>query len=631
MSFLVQDDIDINTRGTETLGTTSSPLHRQLSEPPTLQSTSIQQVGAVDTHPSLKCSWCNESFESSKSHTTSPADDLRQHMLTSHPEAAKIDLDRDVVDETPYNESGLEEAEQATPLEALNRRREALIIEKRLGALWNINDVQKFTDDYDGKDEDLPVSWKKAFGDFERPRPYETETVPSGSFLPITKPEIYIDILKNPESHTTEELYAITANTARALRVWQDEYFAIDKLSRRATRRPLKKAANPRKLGDPRVFEDKKEAMLYGYKHDPRESKIGFQDPFVQGGFKPTPTQLKRMKLNATDPSNIDGWKPITIGGVDYIPGLRPPSKPAPKKRPVDIDTANASGTTNGVDRESDGRPKRITRFGGFRNPVTRESSQVQTEPSTPALSPTSARGKRSKSRAASLAPQLPVHPASPKPSAPSPRTLHPAKVLTLKISTPIPVPSTAPQTPTTPSQSRRSVTQEPASTPLYEDPLLDPKNQLKIQRSKNPKRTEAMIIHWAKFNHEGRTRNPKRTKAQIEADRAEAERKGNVATKTATGRKRRSDSKNPTGAENQDISARKVRRVAKNTLVPAIPEKVEPSTATYPTVQPQPELRRSEPLMGPLSVPTPPPVRYSPYGGQVYQISYNQPGHHRQ
>ncbi|KKZ60101.1 hypothetical protein EMCG_00792 [[Emmonsia] crescens] len=630
MSFLVQDDIDIGARGTETPRSPSSPLRRQHSEPPRPPSASIKSAPVADSHPSLKCAWCNELFQSSKPHTTTPAEALRQHMFIAHPEVAKFSLvEQDAADETPLTESGLDEAEQVSRIEAFARQREDVIVERRLDAFWNINDVQKFTDDYDGEDEDLSVSWKNIFGDFERPKPYETESVAKGNFLPITKPEIYVDILKDPESHTTEELYALTANTARALRVWQDEYLAIDKLSKRATRHSLKKVVNPRKLEDPLVFEDKKEAMLYGYKHDPRESKIGCQDPFVQGGFKPTPTQLKRLKLNAADPFNIDGWKPITINGVEYIPGIRPPSKPVPKKKPMDMDTADASGTTNGVDREIDGRPKRITRFGGFRHPLTRETSQVQTEPSSPVSAPTPARVKRPKSRATSTTPQLPFRPTSPKVSTPTARTIPPVKSLTVKLSTSgVPVAATAPETPTTPTHSRRSVTRDRASTPLYEDPLLDPKNQLKIQQSKNPKRTEAMIIHWAKFNHEGRTRNPKRTKAQIEADKAEAEKQGDAAVKAAPARKRRSDSRSG-GLESQDIPPKKVKRVGKGTLVPATHEKVEP-TEPYQIVQPQSELRRPEHLMNPLSVPTHPQVRYSPYGGQVYQISYNQGGHHQ-
>ncbi|EDN08081.1 hypothetical protein I7I51_03971 [Histoplasma capsulatum] len=628
MSFLAQDDINIGAEGAEAPKSPSCSFRWQHSDPPRPSSASIQFTPAVNSRSSLKCVWCGELFQSSDEPTTLPAEVLREHIAIAHPEVAKLSLvEQDATDETPPTESVLDEAEQTNRIEAFARQREAAIVERRLDLLWNINAVEKFTDDYDGEEEGLPSFWKTAFGDFERPKPYEQETVAKGKFLPITKAEIYIDILKEPESHTTEELYAITANTALALRVWQDEYVAIDKLSKRATRRSLKKVANPRKLEEPLVFEDKKEAMLYGYKHDPRESKIGYQDPFLQGGFKPTPAQLKRLKLNAAESPNIDGWTPIKINGVEYIPGIRPPSKPAPKKKPVEVDTADTSGISNGVDREVDGRPKRITRFGGFRHPLTRETSQVQTEPSSPVSGPTSAKVKRSKSRATSTTPQPPSQPISLKPSTPTTRPIPPVRSLTVKLATSgAPAITTRPVTPTATATvpSKPPVTGERAPTPLYEDPLLDPKNQLKIQQSKNPKRTEAMIIHWAKFNHEGRTRNPKRTKAQMEADKAEAEKQGGV--KAGPGRKRRSISKSR-GADNQDTPVKKAKRIAKGTRIPVTHEKVEPPEP-YHIVPPQSELRRPEHLINPLSAPTHPQARYSPYGGQVYQINYHQGNH---
>ncbi|EER43108.1 conserved hypothetical protein [Histoplasma capsulatum H143] len=541
MSFLAQDDINIGAEGAEAPKSPSCSFRWQHSDPPRPSSASIQFTPAVNSRSSLKCVWCGELFHSSDEPTTLPAEVLREHMAIAHPEVAKLSLvEQDATDGTPPTESVLDEAEQTNRLEAFARQREAAIVERRLDLLWNINAVEKFTDDYNGEDEGLPSFWKTAFGDFERPKPYEKETVAKGKFLPITKAEIYIDILKEPESHTTEELYAITANTARALRVWQDEYVAIDKLSKRATRRSLKKVANPRKLEEPLVFEDKKEAMLYGYKHDPRESKIGYQDPFLQGGFKPTPAQLKRLKLNAAESPNIDGWTPIKINGVEYIPGIRPPSKPAPKKKPVEVDTADTSGITNGVDREVDGRPKRITRFGGFRHPLTRETSQVRTEPSSPVSGPTSAKVKRSKSRATSTTPQPPSQPISLKPTTPATRPI------------------------------------------------------------------------------------PPRTKAQMEADKAEAEKQGGV--KAGPGRKRRSISKSR-GADNQDIPAKKAKRIAKGTRIPVTHEKTEPPEP-YHIVPPQPELRPPEHLINPLSAPTHPQARYSPYGGQVYQINYHQGNH---
>ncbi|PGH10188.1 hypothetical protein AJ80_07547 [Polytolypa hystricis UAMH7299] len=540
MALVVQDDIDIGARGTtSTPGTPSSHVRRQLSEPPQPQSNPIQDTPGADASRSVKCLWCGEGFEASTAPgAISPAEALRQHMWDAHPNVAKFSLvDQDPNNEIASGESALDEAAPLDSLQQLSRHNEAIDVERRLSSFWNVDNVHQFTDDYDGEDDGIPELWKEEFDAIERPKAYETEIVADGKFLPITKSEIYTDILKNPETLSTEKLYAITANTAHALKIWQDEYLAIDKLTKRATRNSLKKTSNPRKFEDPQVFEDKKEAALYGYKYDAKESRIGCQDPFIQGGFKPTPTQLKKMKANNPKSRNIDGWAPTVINGVEYIPGMRQPEKPV-KRKAADIDVGvNGIGET---EYEENGRPKRITRFGGFRNPQTRETSQAATEPSSPVTAaptpvPTPApatRGRRPRrpiSRGMSTTPQLTIPPpalatatAPTLAYAPSPIGQPVARGATE-------VPITKSTSPTAPRSQTR------ASTPVYENPLLDPKNQLKIQQSKNPKRTEAMIIHWAKFNSEGRTRNPKRTKAQIEADRAEAEKRGDTS-KTTTG-----------------------------------------------------------------------------------------------
>ena len=98
---------------------------------------------------------------------------------------------------------------------------------------------------------------------------------------------------------------------------------AIDKLNKLTTR-SSKHTPDPRKPEPPAVFEDKKEAALYGYRYEPKA--IGRQDPFIQGGFKPTGVQTRRMnaKVDPNDP-NPDNWPTISRFGVDYIPKFRDP------------------------------------------------------------------------------------------------------------------------------------------------------------------------------------------------------------------------------------------------------------------------------------------------------------------
>ncbi|KAI5287435.1 hypothetical protein KEM54_006001 [Ascosphaera aggregata] len=554
-------------------------------------------------------------------------------------------------------------------------------VERRLSRFWTVNRVTNFTDAYnddndDSNDDDnddgssssstddelqyheagygkksLPKLWKSAFKDFERPQPYECTKVPRGRFLPITKPEIYMDMLRDPESLSPEQLYALTANTAAALKAWQDEYFAIDNTIKLVTRQFQKKISDPRQPEQhATVWEDKKEALLYGFKHDPNHQLIGHQDPFIQGGFKPTAIQAKRMKEKAKDSNNVDGWTPIARDGRLYIPGMRQPAKPSSRRKFASNDTstktvtraaqsaaaaaaaaaastsasaatatANATGgptaTPSAVPLEPvttstvDMRLVRKTRFGGGRHPAVSEKidkplaktnqqqSTTKTTAAAPATTPatttttTTTRGRRGRPPAQPQAQQPEVKEEariSPKEESQKRDAAEAASILTSLNEVTMPVPTemqqrngpllvreeqqmvdimqrpaesvektlpeqpferqllpppptttttaaaaaaamtatlaaisvettaSGPEAPSAPPKTE--VSQSPRPTLPLCNPLLDPKNQEKIRLSKNPKRTEAMIMHWAKFNSEGRMRNPKRTKAQIEA-----------------------------------------------------------------------------------------------------------------
>lgn len=413
--------------------------------------------------------------------------------------------------------------------------------EKRLAPVWNLHNVKHFTEDYNGDKEDLSSMWKSNFGtDIQRPMPYEQDNIRSFHFLPITKSELYIDILRNPSTLSTEKLYAATSNAAQALKVWQDEYLAIEKLLNHATHQPKK--SDPRRLLDPRVFEDKKEAMLYGYKHDPKETSIGIQDPFLQGGFKPNTAQTRKILANTANPENPDGWTPTVIDGVEYIPGIRPSDdKPSTRRR----------GTRTDLHSSEDRRSQRTTRYNGVKHPTTMEVSDGVAPPHPPTVNPPRKRRGRPPAREkAALAQQAaegnpPVKRryrkrnrtstvqsgSNPSPAITSPPLLHPPEM---------PPSTSAPHQPQLFSGPGMSNT-------FYNDPLLDAKSQEKIQQSRNPRRTEAMIRHWAKFNSEGRTRNPKRTKAQIEAAKTEADKQQEG---TGSKRKRSKSTKAPMSSE---------------------------------------------------------------------------------
>lgn len=511
MASLPQDDIEVGTRSGRSSDSPTGRLRRRQSEPLQAPSGSDSEIRSP-----VKCIWCGEEFPFSGPDTGS---NLRNHMRDMHPDAAKDPVNKITTEQTAPLES-----DQESNLLQPPAGQETLSTEDIIASRWKMNNVQNFSADYEGDVTGLVSMWEAIFDGFERPQAYESATAPPGKFLPMTDPNIYVDILKDPNSHSNDELYAITSNAAQALKVWQDEYHYLDKLIKRATRSTSKKAANPRDPEDAQVYEDKKEAMLYGYKYDPRPTQVGYQDPFAQGGFIPTTDQMRKFKASGLEPWKADRWEPVLVDGVECVPKIRPPAPIKPKKKPV----------SNAARADADGRlpagPKRITRFGGSKHPLTREASQAQTEPSTPA-------GSRAPSRQGSLTPQR----GAATPMRKSGRTSGqvPGALGLIKLNTALPK-SSRPSTPKSPAPA--SATTSQGSTPFYPDPLLDPKNQLKIQQSKHPKRTEAMILHWAKFNKEGRTRNPKRTKAQIEAAKVDADREPSLGPRGVLDKKRKHD-----------------------------------------------------------------------------------------
>lgn len=454
------------------------------------------------------------------------------------------------------------------------RYKEHLSVEKRLEAFWNIHVARNFSSNYEDEIANLEHIWDYAFRESKRnkrrdtadipnrPNPYDKSTNAKGEFLPVGSVERFLELLREPESKSLDELYAVTANAAHALKCWQDEYLAIDRLSKLANRRAMKKSADPRKNEPAAVFEDKKESMLYGYKYDPKEAHIGLQNPFIQGGFKPTPAQLRKIRTTAgLDNPNPDGWSPIMKFGFELVPRFQEPprdldeGKQTRRRKAAQLD-AVLNGGSNEPNETPDGTPavetenetmisRRQTRSRGGRLPTHLERPQIRTEPSSPGPESrrgiTSSRGGRGRGRAPrGLTPQpvkatagrgAPHTAQAPIPSsqASAPNLYQPTSAIggsnlapTTSTQANIPGPPLVPAPITTPIAPAPGAVANSAQ--LNAGEAIDAAEQArrdKIANSKNPKRTEAMLRHWAKFNREGRVRNPKRTKAQIEADKA--------------------------------------------------------------------------------------------------------------
>ncbi|KAK2749669.1 hypothetical protein FQN57_005891 [Myotisia sp. PD_48] len=560
MSTSIPQDDGIKS-GARSLSAPNSPTQRsqrQLSEPSRRNSVGQSANPALDAQTSIKCILCDQAFAPNSPNADLPlllpAEKLKQHMQEAHPDVTKGPSENSIAEEPG--------SRMASPsIEKITISHEPVPVDR-----WVLNDVRSFTDDYDGAKESLSSLWEEAFDGFERPKAYESSSAAKGEFLPITDASIYTDILKDPQSHPTKELYAITANAANTLKIWQDEYLYLEKLIKLTTKSVLKKPPNPREPEEAQVYEDKKEAMLYGYKYDPKPNQVGYQDPFAQGGFIPTAEQMRKLKASGLEPWQMDNWKPVKVDGVDCVPKVRPPVVIKPRRKPVPI------ATKPEVEGGRSYSGKRITRFGGSKHPPTREASAAPTEPASPITR------TQTPLRQESATPQAPT-------STPMRKSARPLAQELASISTRAPVSGKPSFLKSPKSPAPASTATSKASTPFYPNPLLDPKNQLKIMQSKHPKRTEAMILHWAKFNQEGRTRNPKRTKAQIEAAKSmeRQQRQASMEPTAMMDRKRKTE----TTPGHLTPLAKKPRRETKTEPVTPVSEQGDMSSLPFQTLQP--------------------------------------------
>ncbi|RAH73457.1 uncharacterized protein BO66DRAFT_222739 [Aspergillus aculeatinus CBS 121060] len=521
------------------------------------------------------------------------------------------------------------EADVSSQLHEFSRAQDPVTLDQRLHNLWNVHDVHQFCSDHDEKTANLEHSWTTLVKESKRPRkreapdelqdrpePYKKSKVSPGEFLEITPLEEFLSQLRDPEHRSYEELYAITENVAFALKVWQDEYMAIERLNKHATRHNAKPISDPRKLLRPQVFEDKKEAMLYGYKHEPKEDKVGCQNPFTQGGFKPTPAQYRKMtaKLGPNHP-NPDGWPTITKFGVEHVPKFQNPpredfvGKATRKRKAAELEAANREKASSVSDEAATDSPAPVEPEENIRQRRTRTrrqgtdfEDQSDSASAPPIRFATRGRGSgrgRGRGGIRTITINGPSDPSQ------APALVAPPRSTTIRIEKPTTIlqtrPGTVQLTPIEPAPSSNQAAAPPAGTPVGSTPedSIDPAElarRQKIANSKNPKRTEAMLNHWARFNKEGRVRNPKRSKAQIEADRAaEAARKAIEPPKVGP-RKKKMDSPGYVG--------------------PRIEQGIAPAPAPIQPAAPPPTLAPNHPThpqLAPLPAPRPPLNPYPP------------------
>jgi hypothetical protein len=470
-------------------------------------------------------------------------------------------------------------------------------VKKRLERFWRVHDANKFSPDYDQEAAKCESTWESTFHDLSKtrkrdapepaphPLPYKKAKVEKGQFLEVQTQEIdeLVSMLRNPEKCSPEELYALTQTAAFALKVFQDEYLALDDLYLKAHRHKRdepsyqtkrhqlqghkKKGGAPlaRVNEDKNDFEEKKEAMLYGYKHNyfPGNTPLvpirTQQDPFVQGGFVPTPAQARKMiaKNKESGDLNPDGWAILKKHGLEYHPRMHEPRreplvpKVTRKRKAAEVEVPAKTTDTEETQNESadadetddDNHPaKRRTRGRGGKT-VVAESTQSDAN-SRRGIGRGRGRGRgRGLGRLGSSRATFEVTPAPTQPSSRGRGRRGPSSLASSSIP---PAETSFPAVEPTAAASPAEPTPAPAKKEALSAEAIEEARRQKIANSKNPKRTKAMLDHWDRFNREGRIRNPKRSKAQIEQDRTVDGAADEVPKPTSHGRRKRSPSLAP-------------------------------------------------------------------------------------
>ncbi|KAE8833520.1 hypothetical protein PTNB73_05093 [Pyrenophora teres f. teres] len=160
---------------------------------------------------------------------------------------------------------------------------------------------------------------------------------------------------------STANLYTLAENAQHILKAWQDEYLTLD--ARTAPHmHPAKKACNGGRIPlAPEIFEDMKEADLYGYTYDPKKPP-GCQDPWGQrpgaekGGRRELRTRRNRDMLESAAPSEEEGEENDIEG--------RPSKRQRKATRKFDgTDTGTGANTPKKHNGWGGARKKGVSRF----------------------------------------------------------------------------------------------------------------------------------------------------------------------------------------------------------------------------------------------------------------------------
>lgn len=247
----------------------------------------------------------------------------------------------------------------------------------------------------------LDTHWQAAFPSRSRPKLYAKRTGgDSDGFRPLADANDFL--VDNLQSLTQAQLFTLTENNALALRLAQEEWIKLERLAQQIkTRDPLPLTIkDPQQLPSREIFEERKEAALYGYKYEgnrkilPARFTVPEQitdqekfdcreppEPFAQGGLIPNEKQYRSILVAARNEgreTNPDNQKPYKenfaleeLRAGTWIAKTLPPELPPPPR------TRARNATLNGTS-------ERQTRFNGEKVPMTRQLSSNTFDTSSP-------------------------------------------------------------------------------------------------------------------------------------------------------------------------------------------------------------------------------------------------------
>lgn len=252
----------------------------------------------------------------------------------------------------------------------------------------------------------LDALWSEAFPTRPRPQVYSSQEIAPDGYLPLTDASDFL--VDSLHGLGASQLYALTANNAEALRQAQDEWINLERLANQIKTQDRFSSAykDPQALPSHEIFEERKEATLYDYKHEPNrpmlqtkftlptlttdQEKFDLREPPNPFAHKiPTDKQYRSIMTNARTDGHEKNPDEQTPYEQNFAFQARPPgtwiAKMAPTEAVQPPRTRAREAQLNGTAAD------RQTRFNGEKVPLTRgvaSADEIPSQGGTPIGSP---------------------------------------------------------------------------------------------------------------------------------------------------------------------------------------------------------------------------------------------------